>query len=382
MKDPHTTPTFQSARKDARLLLKDFRSDDPERRASALERIATHPSLQDSEAIADRPWLVTLAQAQQVVAMERGFRDWKALRDALLMPMDADASALYDHVLGLRGAHVDGYTPEDIDAHLPLLSEWLGGGARLAVLWDYADSWGPDGNSDMYVLKDGSWRDIPDGLWDFLSDPDGTISPLAFRNAACDAPKHPGAEPHEVSPHNYALRRAGTNDDLAPDLVVLTHAGVTVWHAYKQSSPALLSEHWYRVADGEFDVRDLATAFEGDHATAIRLAIQTGELTSRGIDPAAHELAAQLLEHATLVASQAVLEPASLYLAVIDMGESWHLEPELDEGTIGPVYDTLTEELDRALDLAAVLEHYLKREGVNVFRDYDAWQAHLEGEEE
>lgn len=53
-----------------------------------------------------------------------------------------------ERVEALRGAWVDGYTPDDLYAQLPLLADWTG--LDLVVVWDYCDRYGPGGDSRLY----------------------------------------------------------------------------------------------------------------------------------------------------------------------------------------------------------------------------------------
>jgi hypothetical protein len=71
-----------------------------------------------------------------------------------------------------KSVFADGWTDEDLDSVLPRLSAELG--LQVVGVWEYMSEWGPGGSSDLAIEVDGEARELPDGLWAWLVDGEGT----------------------------------------------------------------------------------------------------------------------------------------------------------------------------------------------------------------
>lgn len=177
------------ARIQASLLHKDLFSEDPTRTAWALHRVVTTPAYagRSREALTRLLQRYQRKHALQVIAHEWGAPTW----DALVTALSASAR---DRILRLRGAWVDGHTSEDVARVGSQLLEWVG--LHVVVVWSFWDMWGTGGDSEPFTAQgdgrsgknpDGSplsFGRLPDGLWEFLTDPDSDVDPEVFRDAA------------------------------------------------------------------------------------------------------------------------------------------------------------------------------------------------------
>lgn len=195
----YSHPPIEEAGTQARLLIKNFRSTDPERTSSARARLRLHPHFRDFESsIADGAKDVRLSHAQYVVAAEWGFAGWEQLAAAFKETVDEH---LLERIRGLRGFYyrLSGHTDEDAVTVLSDLSAWTG--LDLVCVWDYRDAWGCGGNSEhavrVYASDDETFdlHGIPPLIWEYLwaggdGHEDGVrIDPHALRSlTVADAP--------------------------------------------------------------------------------------------------------------------------------------------------------------------------------------------------
>lgn len=86
----------------------------------------------------------------------------------------------------LEKVFADGYTPDNIDRVLGLITDRTG--AYLVCVWDFIDEEGSGGDSQLYLLDDGVLYELAGDLWAWLLDgasaaPNGPGSPSQWKGA-------------------------------------------------------------------------------------------------------------------------------------------------------------------------------------------------------
>ncbi|MFF4699891.1 hypothetical protein [Streptomyces chattanoogensis] len=110
------------------------------------------------------------------------------------------APNLLTRLADLRGRFNDGYTADDVRSVFGRISNE--GGPYLVCLWDNADEYGFDGNSQFYAETEGAFYEISPDIHQWLSGAQETPGPVETWVCA------PVAEPFEFAVsddfHNYA----------------------------------------------------------------------------------------------------------------------------------------------------------------------------------
>lgn len=117
------------------------------------------------------------------------------------LPSQESLSAALATLLPLRGVFADGYTDDLVRDVLPPVSTAVG--LPLAVVWAFDDCWSLGGDSELLVVEDGRLWELPDGLWEYLTDPTSALGPQTLLAAARGAPR--AADPAAIyrDPTNY-----------------------------------------------------------------------------------------------------------------------------------------------------------------------------------
>jgi hypothetical protein len=108
---------------------------------------------------------------------------------------------LTEDIEALRAIFDDGYTSNQINAVLAVISNWTG--QVIAVEWDFNDAWGLGGNSEMFAYRHGNFYQLPEGLWEFLTSKGNTILVESFRSAPWGEIVKPTPR-FRFSDHNFA----------------------------------------------------------------------------------------------------------------------------------------------------------------------------------
>lgn len=114
-----------------------------------------------------------------------------------------------DRVRALAGVFVDGHTSETIDEHLDTVAHLTG--LDVVCIWENHDDQGTYGHSEILARADGQLRELPDGLLDYLTNPDAPIPPALHAPASTavasgDVDRWPAAaDLAQVSRRNYVV---------------------------------------------------------------------------------------------------------------------------------------------------------------------------------
>ena len=104
----------------------------------------------------------------------------------------------------LRGSFAHGWTTDDIDHVLGEIKERTG--MNIICVWEYVDSYGCGGHSDLAVAANGDLHQIPNGLWEVLVG--GHDVAVEFGAASSPHPEYAGSAWDQVDGtwHNAVIR--------------------------------------------------------------------------------------------------------------------------------------------------------------------------------
>lgn len=84
-------------------------------------------------------------------------------------------------------------------------------------------------------------------------------------------------------------------------------------------------------------------------------------------------------EYAEYIKRNFLISTAGVYLAVMDMGEHYDVDVELDEGTIGATFINAGN-LSKARETANIIEQVFKSQEIKVAKDRTEWEDALQEE--